>query len=104
MDEELKLVFEAEEKAKAILADAQRDVNRIRAEASREAESLLRQMRKEAEGRAQELVSKKVAEAEKKGEELRSTQEEKISRMEGAAAARMEEAAELILKAIVKEK
>jgi len=100
LDEELKLVFEAEERAKTILANARRDANRIKTEASREVEFLLGKLRKEAEDRAAEIVSQKVAEAEKKGEELRSTQEKKISSMDRVASSKIEEAADLILKAL----
>ncbi len=103
LEEELRLVFDAEQAAKKILAKAERNVRRIESETKSEADALIRRFRDDAQKRGQELISQRVAEAENKGKELRSIQEVKTAEMNRLATSRMKEAGGLILRSIIEE-
>jgi vacuolar-type H+-ATPase subunit H len=103
LEDELKLVFEAERKAKDLISAALTDAERAKAEARKEAEAMVLDAKAEAQSRGEEMVSRKLAEAEAKGNELRLQQDAELARMERVAASRMEQAVEMILRSIIEE-
>lgn len=99
----MRLVFEAEQKAKGILAQAADKVEQSKLEARNEAEAIISNSEKEARKKGERLISERLVEADAKGEELRALQEDKISEMDRVASSRMSEAVDLIMRSIIQE-
>jgi vacuolar-type H+-ATPase subunit H len=103
LEEELRLVFEAEQKAKGILSQAEDKVEQSKVEARSEAEVIISNSEKEARKNGEKLISERLAEADAKGEELKALQEAKISEMDRVASSKMREAVDLIMRSIIQE-
>jgi vacuolar-type H+-ATPase subunit H len=103
LEEELRLVFESEQKAKELLKEAEREVGRIKGGTKSEADALARRSEEDARKRGEELVSEMVSKADEEGEELRSLHDKKISKMDTMAASKMRGAVDLILRSVVGE-
>ena len=101
MEDELRLVFEAEVEAREMISKAEKRAATIRSEARTESDRLKRSSRDQALKEGEKIVARRVAEADKDGKELEGQQREKISRMEAEASPRTKDAAELILKSIL---
>ena len=101
MEDELRLVFEAEEEAKEMISMAERNAAAIRSQARSESEKLKRNSREQALREGEKIVTRRIAGADEEGKELEAQHRARIAEMEAAAAPRMKEAAELILKSIL---
>ena len=101
MEDELRLVFEAEAEAKEMISKAERRAAAIRSEARAESEKLKKSSRDQALKEGEKIVARRVAEADKDGRELEAQQRERIGKMEAEASPRIKDAAELILKSML---
>jgi vacuolar-type H+-ATPase subunit H len=103
VEDQLKLVFEAEARSKQILARAEREAGRLRTEAAREAEAIMLEAGEQARKQSEELISRRISEAMEAGKQLTSQQESQTAEMRNRAALKMKEAVDMVLRSIVEE-
>ncbi len=100
MKDELKKMLEFEAKAREILEDSRRNAEKMRGDAQRQAEELLKSERFKAEDEAQRIKESIIKDAEEEAEKMKMRTAKSIQEQEARAKKRIDAAASTILKEV----